>query len=94
MDLRIINLSSIHGDSGSTPGLTQWVKDPLLLWLWHRLSAAAQIQPLALELLYVTSMGLKSKKEKKRNKENRQKVNLDTLKRNQTHENLCAPMHK
>ena len=60
VDLRIINLSSIHGDSGSTPGLTQWVKDPLLLWLWHRLAAAAQIQPLAWEPPYATGMALKN----------------------------------
>ena len=34
--------------------------DPALLWLWHRLAAAAPIQPLAWELSYAPSMALKS----------------------------------
>ena len=36
-------------------------KDPMLLWLWCRLSAAAMIQPLAQELPYVMGTTLKSK---------------------------------
>ena len=63
---------------GLVPGLTQWVKvsgvatsysvchrcglDLALLWLWHRLAAAALIQPLAWELSYAASVAQKRKK--------------------------------
>ena len=33
--------------------------DPALLWLWHRLAAAAPIQPLAWELPYAIGVDLK-----------------------------------
>ena len=37
---------------GLIPGLAQWVKDPALLWLWHRPAATAPIRPLAWEPPY------------------------------------------
>ena len=38
-------------------------------WLWCRLAAAAPIQPLALELPYVTGVTGRKKKKKKRERE-------------------------
>ena len=37
------NLTSIHEDVVLIPGLTQWIEDLALLWLWERLAAAALI---------------------------------------------------
>ena len=39
--------------------------DPVLLWLWHKLAAAALIQPLTWELPCATGAALKRQKKKK-----------------------------
>ena len=71
---------SVHEDVGLIPSLAQWIKDlalvscslghrcglDLVLCLWCRLAAAAQIQPLAWECPCATGMVLKKKRKKKR----------------------------
>ena len=43
--------------------------DLALLWLWHRLGAAAPIQPVAWELAHAVGVALKSKSKKKKKRQ-------------------------
>ena len=55
------NPTSNYEVVGLIPGLSQWAKDPALLWLWHRLAVVAPIGPLAWEPPYAMSAALKDK---------------------------------
>ena len=48
--------------------------DPVLLWLWHRLAAAALIRPLAWEPPYVMGPALEKTKRLKKKKRALEKV--------------------
>ena len=57
---------SVCEDEGSIPSLTQWVKDPVFLWLWHRPAAAAPGSTPAQERPDAACAAIKREREKKR----------------------------
>ena len=64
-----MNPTHIHEDVGLIPGLTQWVKDLALLWLWHRPSSCSSTSTPSLGTTICHGAALKSNKKKKKEEE-------------------------
>ena len=76
------NLTRDPEVAGLILGLAQWVKDPLLLWLWRRLVARASIRPLAWEPPCAVGAALKGQKTKKKKKKEYGKMKTVCKKKN------------
>ena len=84
MAQRLVNLTSIHEDVGSIPGLSLselkiqhsqelWYRSQMRLgscvvWLWRRLAATVPVGPLAWEPPPAADAAIKDKKDQKQNK--------------------------
>ena len=64
-----VEMNPTRNNEVAVHGLAQWVKDPVLLWLWYRLAAVAPIQPLAWETPYATGALKKKKRARERERE-------------------------
>ena len=71
----LMNPTRNHDIAGLIPGLAQWGKDLVLLWLWCRLAATAPVRLLAWEPPYAAGVTLEKTKKKKKKKKEKKKKN-------------------